>query len=221
MITYLEYIFFCNASRLLLLLLICICYICPLPFNTTAQIPSVNFRHIKSENGLSNSTIETILQDSRGFMLFGTSDGLNRYDGKQMIVYRNSSTDSTSISDNFITSLYEDQQHNLWVGTRNGLNLFNSRLNSFTRLKTKQTDEIASNHIATIYGDSKGRIWIGTTGGGISLYHAGNNSFKRMVCRITDNTSPVLNINTFLEDSRGNLWAGTESGLFIYENGRD
>ena len=183
-----------------------------------AQAPFVNFRHIKSENGLSNSTIETILQDSRGFMWFGSRDGLNRYDGKQMIVYRNSLTDSTSISDNFITSLYEDQQHNLWVGTRNGLNLFNPKLNSFTRLKQKQRDEITSNHITAIYGDTKGRIWIGTTGGGISLYYASNNSFKRIACRITDNTSPVLNINTFLEDSRGNLWAGTESGLFIYEN---
>ena len=117
MITCVEYDFFYHASRLLLLQLICICYICLLSFNTTAQIPSVNFRHINSENGLSNSTIETILQDSRGFMWFGTRDGLNRYDGKQMIVYRNSLTDSTSISDNFITSLYEDQQHNLCGNT--------------------------------------------------------------------------------------------------------
>lgn len=153
-------------------------------------------------------------------MWFGTRDGLNRYDGSHMIIYRNSSTDSTSISDNFITSLYEDQQHNLWVGTRNGLNIFNPRLNSFTRLTHNQANDksIAGNHIAALFGDTKGRIWIGTTGAGISLYYSGSNSFKRITCRATGNAEQALNITTFFEDSRGNLWAGAESGLYLYEN---
>ncbi len=195
-----------------------------LPFYALPQAASINFRHIKSENGLSNSTIETILQDDRGFMWFGTRDGLNRYDGSQMIIYRNSLTDSSTISDNYITSLYEDKQHYLWAGTLNGLNKFNPKLNRFIRLKHKPTDQktISSNHITSIYGDTKGRIWIGTSGGGINVYHPEKNNFKRIACRKSNNLSAQeLTIYTFFEDSRGNLWAGTETGLYIYNNGSD
>ena len=130
----------------------CLISTCFLSIYSVAQTPTINFRHIKSENGLSNSTIETILQDNRGFLWFGTRDGLNRYDGSQMIVYRNSSTDSSSISDNYITSLYEDKQHSLWVGTINGLNIFDPKLNRFMRLKQKRDDakSISHNHISVI-----------------------------------------------------------------------
>lgn len=200
------------------------CFIssCFLSIYSVAQAPAINFRHIKSENGLSNSTIETILQDNRGFLWFGTRDGLNRYDGSQMIIYRNSSADSTSISDNYITSLYEDKQHNLWVGTLNGLNKFDPKLNRFTRLKYKPTDQrsISSNYITSIYGDTKGRIWIGTSSGGVNLYNPDKNSFKRIACRKNSNANE-LNIYTFFEDSRSNFWAATETGLYLYNNGSD
>jgi ligand-binding sensor domain-containing protein/signal transduction histidine kinase/DNA-binding response OmpR family regulator len=190
-----------------------------LPFSVLPQAASINFRHIKSENGLSNSTIETILQDHRGFLWFGTRDGLNRYDGSQMMIYRNSSTDSTTISDNYITSLYEDAQHNLWVGTVNGLNKFDPKLNRFTQLKSKATDvkTISSNHVTAIYGDSKGRMWIGTFGGGIHLLVPEKNTFLRIPCgQNTGSATAERNIYTFFEDSRRNLWAGTESGLYLY-----
>ncbi|HLP35475.1 two-component regulator propeller domain-containing protein [Lacibacter sp.] len=202
----------------------CLISTCFLSIYSVAQTPAINFRHIKSENGLSNSTIETILQDNRGFLWFGTRDGLNRYDGSQMIVYRNSSTDSSSISDNYITSLYEDKQHRLWVGTINGLNIFDPKLNRFLRLKQKRNDatSISHNHISVIYGDTKGGIWIGTTGGGANKYQPETKSFKRIACQKTANGLVTeLNIYTFFEDSRGNLWAGTESGLYIYNKRSD
>lgn len=102
----------------------------------SAQPSAINFRHIKTEDGLSNSTVETILQDKRGFMWFGTRDGLNRFDGSQMLVYRNEPADSNSLSDNFITSLFEDRDRNLWVGTLNGLNRFEARTNRFFRFRS-------------------------------------------------------------------------------------
>lgn len=192
---------------------------CFLSVYSIAQAPVINFGHIKSEDGLSNSTIETILQDKRGFLWFGTRDGLNRYDGSMMIIYRNSGTNSNSISDNYITSLYEDQQLNLWVGTVNGLNKFDARRNKFTQMKNNPKDpqSISSNDIRTIFGDSKGRIWIGTAGGGVNVYLVEKNEFKRVASKQTSN-SVELYIYTFFEDSRGNLWAGTETGLYLYNN---
>lgn len=99
------------------------------------QAPVLRFKHISNEQGLSNSTIETIFQDSRGFIWFGTRDGLNRFDGYQMMVYRYNANDSASISDNYIRCLYEDGNHVLWIGTINGLNRYDVQTNRFTRYK--------------------------------------------------------------------------------------
>src|ERR1044072_6982614 len=108
--------------RIILLLLIL------MPLRPIAQAPALSFRHIRIEQGLSNTTIEAIYQDKRGFMWIGTRDGLNRYDGYQMVVYRFNEKDSTSISDNFIRFIYEDRHQQLWVGTINGLNRFDPAL---------------------------------------------------------------------------------------------
>src|SRR5258706_6520106 len=102
------------------LLVACLHFFIFLPFNSLAQAPKLKFKHITNENGLSNTTIEAIFQDKRGFMWFGTRDGLNRYDGYQFVIYRYDSKDSNSISDNYIQYIYEDRDQNLWIGTING-----------------------------------------------------------------------------------------------------
>src|SRR3569833_694825 len=76
-----------------------------------AQSPDIKFKLISIEQGLSNSWIEAICQDARGFMWFGSRDGLDRYDGKQIKVYRTNAKDTTTISDNFIRYIYEDREH--------------------------------------------------------------------------------------------------------------
>ena len=74
---------------------------------------------------MSQSSIFTIIQDKRGFLWFGTQDGLNKYDGYKFTVFKHNPSDSLSISDNWITSLYEDHLGNIWVGTSGGgLNRF-------------------------------------------------------------------------------------------------
>src|ERR1700740_2458626 len=83
------------------------------PFLSFAQISDVRFRHISNEQGLSNSTINCIFQDSRGFIWFGTRDGLNRYDGVNVAVYKTKPGDTASISDNFVRCIYEDAGHRL------------------------------------------------------------------------------------------------------------
>src|SRR5688572_30500738 len=88
-----------------------------IPHLTGAQAPRLKFKHITNEEGLSNSTIETIFQDHRGFMWFGTRDGLNRFDGYQMVVYKNDPGNPASISDGYITYIYEDKNKTLWIGT--------------------------------------------------------------------------------------------------------
>ncbi len=71
---------------------------------------SYYFRHYQVENGLSNNAVICSLQDKKGFLWFGTKDGLNRFDGYTFKIFRNNSTDSQSIGNNFIHCIYEDKQ---------------------------------------------------------------------------------------------------------------
>src|ERR1035437_4417601 len=85
-----------------------------------AQPNMMEFGHISTQNGLSNSDINAIVQDKDGFIWFGTEYGLNRYDGYEMRFYRNIPGDLTSISDNSINYLYIDYEGTLWIGTSRG-----------------------------------------------------------------------------------------------------
>lgn len=86
---------------------------------------------ITLKDGLSQGMIYDILQTEDGFMWFATKDGLNRYDGKNFVVYRNSAVDSFSISDNIVLKLFEDSQKNLWIRTAKGLDVLDRKTNRF------------------------------------------------------------------------------------------
>lgn len=88
-------------------------------------------QYLGIENGLSNNAVTSIFQDSRGFMWFGTFDGLNRYDGYSFKVFRNRLDDSTSLIYNWITAVNEDQKGNILVGTGQGAVMFSNITASF------------------------------------------------------------------------------------------
>ncbi len=182
-----------------------------------AQSPQLKFRHINSQQGLSNSTIEAIYQDNRGFIWFGTRDGLNRYDGYEITVFKNKPADTTTLSDNYIRCITEDAGHNLWVGTSNGLNKFNPYKNEFIQYKhnPKSANGISNNNINSIYRDKQGILWIGTADGCLNRFNASNNTFNHFYYQKpvgTDN----YQINYLFEDSRNNFWVGTEKGLKLF-----
>jgi ligand-binding sensor domain-containing protein/signal transduction histidine kinase/DNA-binding response OmpR family regulator len=187
--------------------------------NLAAQAPGLKFKRITTEQGLSNSTIENIFQDKRGFIWLGTRDGLNRYDGYQMVVYRFDPKDSTSISDNFILYIYEDKKQQLWIGTINGLNRYDPATNRFVRYKHSNADpaSISSNYVNCIHEDAKGNLYVSTFGGGINLYDPKKNNFIHF--RHQAGKSRSLSddrVNYIYEDTQGNFWVATESGLDLF-----
>jgi ligand-binding sensor domain-containing protein/signal transduction histidine kinase/DNA-binding response OmpR family regulator len=189
-----------------------------------AQTPELIFKHINLEQGLSNSTIETIFQDSYGFMWFGTRDGLNRYDGYEMTVYANNSRDTNSISDNYIRCIYEDKDRNLWIGTDNGLNRFNRKTNIFTRFKHQpgNNQSLSSNIITCITQDTNGNLWIGTYGGGgLNLLSKKNVFF--LYRHIAGNRISLSDdrVSCLFRDTRDRLWVGTSNGLNLYDQKRN
>ena len=191
-------------------------------FTLPAQAPKLKFTHISNEQGLSNSTIEAIFQDSEGFIWLGTRDGLNRYDGYEMMVYRNDPADTASLSDSYIRCIYEDGGHDLWVGTINGLNRLNRARSNFTRFKHKTTDtgSLSSNLVTCVKEDRNGRVWIGTYGGGLNLLDKKKGSFIHF--RHDPATAGSLaddRVNYIYEDKTGNLWVGTAAGLDLLQPG--
>ena len=84
----------------------------------------MNFKFYKSEDGLSSNTVHAVLQDSKGFMWFGTENGLNRFDGYKFTIYNNTPRDNNSLINNYVYTLIEDQKEVLWIGTERGVSLY-------------------------------------------------------------------------------------------------
>ncbi|TMM56774.1 response regulator [Maribacter algarum] len=129
---------------------------------------NIFFDHLTTEDGLSQSDINSIYQDDQGFMWFATHDGLNKYDGYEFTVYNPDPNDSESINSNLIFDIVGDKNKNLWIGTTgSGLNLFDRSSEKFRAFKHKKDDpkSLINNHISTLYKDHNELLWIGTNRG--------------------------------------------------------
>src|SRR5882724_12218589 len=102
-----------------------------LPLKKLSAFNNPPITYLGIEQGLSNNAVRCIYQDHKGFMWFGTYDGLNRYDGHDFKVFRNRFNDSTSLINNWIYTINEDHNNNLWVGTRNGVSVYNNLSGKF------------------------------------------------------------------------------------------
>ncbi len=188
-----------------------------LPIITYSQ--EVRFKHLTINDGLSQNAVFAILQDSKGFMWFGTKDGLNRYDGYSFTVYQNNSFDITSISDNYITTLFEDSRGILWIGTLSGgINRFNRDAETFDRITITSSfsGNLITNEVLSLTEDSVGNIWVGTRGDGLFRLSFKKDKiiFKQFIHKPENKNS--LNNNVVLAlclDSEGTLWIGTEDGI--------
>lgn len=184
---------------------ILLCLTCQI---ATAQ--NLKFKHIGIDAGLSNSTIECILQDHRGFIWFGTRDGLNKYDGEHITVYRHDK-DSSSLSDNFIRHIYEDRNKKLWIGTSNGLNRFDPESNKFKRYPSALNNKKSSgNNDVRAVEENESGLWIATSGGPLNLLDKKNNTIRHFDYHAND-------IHT---DRKGNLWLATDKGLYRFDKNR-
>ena len=140
------------------------------------------FKQITIEDGLSQSTVETIVQDKMGFMWFGTEDGLNRFDGYQFKIYKHDPDDPYSISNNNIWCLFVDRSGYLWAGTyTGGLNRFDPKTGLFDRFLHNPSDSnsISSNKIRSITEDQQGNLCIGTRDGGLNRMDQNAQRFQR------------------------------------------
>ena len=180
--------------------------------------PGYKIQHLSIEDGLSQNTVRSILQDSKGFLWFATEDGLNRFDGYKFKVFRHNLLDSSSLSDNFIWIVYEDKKGDLWIGTNNGgLNKFDREKERFIRYQNNPGNlfSLGNNNIRAICEDNKGVLWIGTEGGGLNSFDVARNKFSRVLYNASQ-SSGLNNVLALLFDGKNELWLGTDNGLYSY-----
>ncbi|SLM31927.1 putative Histidine kinase [Desulfamplus magnetovallimortis] len=196
-------------------------------------IGSVKFDHITIEDGLSQNTINAILQDQNGFMWFATQDGLNKYDGYNFTYYKNNPEDANSLSDNFVYDIALDKYGIIWLGTRGqGLSRFDPKTEKFLnyRYDPNNPKGINDNFIKVIHIDNQGNIWLGTENKGISrfipstntfihyqystmnLQHDSDNQNNTVDSKYSGNPQIISSnsITAIYRDSKGFFWVGTK-----------
>ncbi|MCP4602451.1 MAG: response regulator [Proteobacteria bacterium] len=177
---------------------------------------SINFERLSPEQGLSQNTVQCILQDRYGFMWFGTQDGLNKYDGYKFTVYRHDPDNSASLANNYVLSMFEDTRGNLWIGTRgDGLDKLDRKTETFIHHKNQPGNpkSISNNNIWSICEASQGGLWIGTLGGGLNKFDQKSGTFTHYRNNPDDPKSISSDsVRLVYEDTRGDLWIGTLDG---------
>ncbi|WP_234734054.1 ligand-binding sensor domain-containing protein [Tellurirhabdus bombi] len=181
-----------------------------------AQNGNVFLDQIAVEHGLSQSQVQCILKDARGYMWFGTQYGLNRYDGYQLIHYKHDPFDKTTLAGDDIRVLRADKKGYIWIGTTNGLCRFDPVSNRFMRLEKLIPRQVnfASLFIYDLQIDHFGAIWLATNQGLKRLITTpqGNYQVVEYPIAVTERGLEP-SVQALLPDRWGALWIGTEQGL--------
>ncbi len=169
----------CVLSRTILVIVAALLFV-NLSGQSQFDYENVLLNQISIESGLSQGNVNCIHQDPEGFVWVGTDDGLNRYDGFDMRIYKSNPLDSNSISGNTILSIFEDSRRNLWIGTNQGLNLLNREKATFYHFIHDPEDEntISDNSVTNILEDKNGDLWFATYWG-LNRYDPDNDVFTR------------------------------------------
>jgi len=202
--------------------IIFISLICTLSVRSAGQqLINPHFSRFTINDGLSQGLVYSITQDKKGFMWFGTKDGLNRYDGYEFRIYSHDPFDSTSLSDNTVTSLYTDSKGRLWVGTYyGGLNLYRPEKDCFIHFTST---DLGGANIHAITEDKAGNLWVATYGNGLFQIifnqdkHKAPYSIKQYLHQ--ENKPESINGNLVIDvygDSQDRIWVSTTAGNFQY-----
>jgi len=175
------------------------------------------FENFSIPQGLSNPTINTIIEDKYGFLWLGTDDGLSRYDGYEFKVYKNNPSDSTSLPGNTIYAISEDNNGNLWIGGNNVLVKYDRKNDKFIRVNFDRGQNINQPTIYSILVDKHNNIWIGTDAFGVHLLNPENMKTKKIPFIL--NNEEIFNgyIHSIIETSNQEILAlDYGAGVFYF-----
>lgn len=187
-----------------------------------AEKVNYRFQYYTTEEGLSQDNVDCILKDSRGFLWFGTWNGLNRFDAYSFTIYKSDPETPGSISDNFIYDLLEDRYGNIWVATGNGLNVYLHEQDKFISYHLRHDGEsvISSNKVNVLCFDSEGVLWVGTDRGLDKIKVTGRSGevepLEHISAEDPESTLEDNFVNVIYLDRENRIWVGTDGGLNLF-----
>ena len=185
---------------------------------TRAQAPAVvppRFEHLGVEDGLSQGTVNSIYQDRRGFLWFGTNNGLNRYDGHTVVAYQNVPFDSTSFRGGSVSAIAETRDGAIWVGATNGLSRLDPATGRFHHVRFARGNRAApvSGNVASLHEDRSGALWVGSSDG-LTRLDPVTGEFRRFFHDANDPLTLTDDAVGRITEGRGRvLWIGSRNGL--------
>ncbi|HTQ28548.1 MAG TPA: two-component regulator propeller domain-containing protein, partial [Puia sp.] len=173
---------------------------------------------ITEQDGLSDNGITCFFQDSRGFVWIGTRDGLNRYDGSVIRVFKNSNNNGDEQTNNHINDISEDPHHRMWMGTMNGLNMYDPALDSLYTWKMGNDQDKEASDIKSVLAGGGDYIWLGSANG-VHRFDPVTKEYRTYYPN-GDKTTRVSRQDNFvvamLIDRQQRFWVGSFSGLWRF-----
>lgn len=163
--------------------------------------------------GLSQSVVNDVIQDSDGYIWLATEDGLNRFDSYDFKVYRHDHKNPNSLHENWVVSLLEEPNFGIWVGTNAGLSFFNPVSDSFIDFSEQDPDLKTTVHSFLL--DQDLTIWIGTDNG---LFYVDRNQEQfKVKAFVSDNQQPIDDEVFSMTESDSSLYVATSSCIYQIE----
>lgn len=186
-------------------------------WRANSQPDNMALRYLRTEDGLSQNEVTSILQDNEGFMWFGTRSGLNRYDGYEFLTFDQIPGDSSSLVNTSIERIYKDSKGIIWIGTKsNGISRYNPVTGKFLNMPfngSSAENILPDKRVISFCEDSDGDMWIGTWNGGLLKYNPETGQGKTY--------NLPASVNVIIKSSDGIIWVGTNNGLYNYNPGND
>ncbi len=175
----------------------------------------VKFKHYGIADGFSDNSVRHIIQDKKGFLWFGTLNGLDRYDGNEIKEYKTEPGNLNSLTYSRILWFMEDSYGYLWLITFNSdFHRFDPRSEKFVNFRSLITDYSKTEAKSQITETSPGIMWIMLRYGGVVRIRESENAQQYSIDIIdTTNLLPGNIVNFVQKDKNGALWIGTNNGL--------
>ena len=200
-------------KKLNLVMLLCISFMVP----CAQAVNTLIVKQLDVEQGLSQSSVIEIFQDSYGFIWLATEGGINRFDGKQFYPFSVSADAPFDVNQIYIQSIGEDSKRQIWLGTAEGIAIFDPLTSKFNYLTPKSNPQLGldGSTINQIIRHSDGSMWVGTYKG-LYQYNATNNTFTHHP--IPQEFGANANeLTVLIEAPNGSLIVGTQNqGVFNY-----
>ncbi len=174
---------------------------------------AVRFNRLSVEQGLSQSVVQAIAQDERGFIWIGTQQGLNRFDGHEFVTYFNDPDNPDSLSHDWIWDLHVDGEGTLWIGTGGGLNRLTPGASDVQPVFSRLSNGFADLPVRVIAQDGQGTLWLGSDGAGVIRYEPVTGALHQFLHDPEDERSLSSNrVKALHVDGNGFVWVGTDGG---------